>query len=225
MGYYIGIKPGMSVNLIADVDISKENTDVRNTLVYDIDGVNITLSQTNPPLTKYHIGKEITITYLNKQNNGIWRNGFSGKVLNILKDYNLNSSKKVQAITIVRESDYKTCDLRMHYRVRPISNSGIGLYVEDEKANLIDISVGGVRFCRSKKHSIKPGEIVKITITIEEQKFTLDTKCVNIWHYSEYAKQKDLEYVSVQFLNMDKKCAHILSGKILTIQRELLSKI
>jgi hypothetical protein len=221
----IDIKPGMSVNLVAGVDIMKENTDVRNAIIYDVDGVNITLSQTNPPLTKYHIGKEITITYLNKQNNGVWRNGFSGKVLNILKDYNLFSSNKVQAITVIRESCFKTCDLRMHYRVRPISRSGINLYVEDEKANLIDISIGGVRFCRSKKLSVKPGKIFEITITIDEQKFSVDAKCVNVWHYSEYAKQQDLEYVSVQFLNIDKKCAHLLSGKILTIQRELLSKI
>jgi hypothetical protein len=221
----IDIKPGMSVNLVTDVDIGKEITDIRNAIVYDIDGVNITLSQTNPPLTKHHIGKEITITYLNKHKDGIRRNGFSGKVLNILNDYNLYSSKSVQAIVIIREGAFRTCDLRMHYRVKPISGSGINLFVEDEKANLIDISIGGVRFCHSKKHSIAPGTIIEITITLDGQKFSLEARCINIWHSSEYEKQKDLEYVSVQFLNVDKKCSYLLSGKILTIQRELLSKI
>jgi hypothetical protein len=221
----IDIRPGMSINLIAEIDIWKEMTDVRNAIVYDIDGVKIIISQTNPALTKYHIGKIVTITYLNKQKNGIWRNGFSGKVLNILYDYNLYSSAKVQAISIVRDSDYKIYDLRMHYRVKPITSSGIELYVEDEKVSLIDISVGGVRFYRLKKHTIKPGTIIEIVISLEGQTFNLDAKCVNVWHYSEYVKQKDFEYVSVQFLNMDKKCTHLLSGKILTIQRNLLSKI
>ena len=220
----IDIRPGMGVNLVTDVDIGKEVTDVRNAIVFDVDGVNIILSQTNPPITKHHIGKEITITYLNKHKNGIRRDGFLGKVLNILNDYNLYSAKTVQAITIIREGSLKTCDLRMHYRVKPVSGSGINLFVEDEKANLIDISIGGVRFCHSKKHSIVPGTIIEITIMLDGQKFNLEAKTVNSWHSSEYGKLKDLEYVSVQFLNVDKKCSYLLSGKILTIQRELLSK-
>jgi hypothetical protein len=220
----VDIRPGVSVNLIVYVDIRKEISDVRNAIVYDIDGVNIMISQTNPPLAKHHIDKEVTVTYLAKHKSGIRRIGFSGKVGKILYDYNLYSSKTVQAITIIREGGFKTCDLRMHYRVKPRSDSGINIYVKDKKANLIDISIGGVRFCNSRKDPIEPGSIIEIIITLDGQQFSLDAKTVNVWHSSEYANQKDMEYVSVQFLNVDKICSHLLSGKILSIQRELLSK-
>jgi hypothetical protein len=42
------INPGMSVNIVADVDVEKEITEVRNAIVYDIDGASLVLSQTNP---------------------------------------------------------------------------------------------------------------------------------------------------------------------------------
>ena len=220
----VDIRPGMSVNVVLNVDVDEEIADVRNAVVYDVDGVEIILSQTNPPFTKYYIGTEITVTYLVKRKESPSRIGFSGKVINILNDYSLHSSKTVQAINIVRKSELKTYDLRMHYRVSPKSNSGIHLYVGGEEVNLLDISMGGARFCHPRDNPIEPGVMIKMILTVDLERFDIEAKTVNVWYPSEAGSRADLEYVSLQFSKLDKKCSHLLSGKILTIQREFLSK-
>ena len=73
------INPGMSVNIVADVDMDKEITEVRNAIVYDVDGAKLVLSQTNPPFTKYHLDKEITVTYIVKGKRRSQQNRFYGK--------------------------------------------------------------------------------------------------------------------------------------------------
>lgn len=218
------IKPGMSVNIVAHVDMGKELIDVRNAMVYDVEGTRIILSQTSPPFTNYYIGKDITLTYLVKKKDSLSRIGFSGKVDKILDDYNLYSTKTVQAVSIIRHSVLTTHDLRMHYRVKPKSDSGITLFFGDERASLIDVSIGGARFCHAKNNPVDVGTIIQIVLALDEDKFTIDAKAVNVWHPYDIERRSDLEYVSVHFLKLDKTCGHLLSGKILSIERELLSK-
>jgi hypothetical protein len=218
------VNPGMSVNIVANVDVDKEITEVRNAIVYDVDGAKLVLSQTNPPFTKYHLDKEITVTYIVKGKDTLSRVGFSGKLVGILNDYSLYSSNIVQALNVLRKGGLKTYDLRMHYRVSPKSDSGIHVYVGDERVSLIDISMGGARFCHSKDRPIKSRTIINIILELDAQKFKLEAKTVNVWYPSEAGRWADLEYVSVQFMKLDKNCSHDLSGKILAIQRELLSK-
>jgi hypothetical protein len=218
------INPGMNVNIVADVDVDKEITEVRNAIVYDVDGARLMLSQTNPPFTRDHIDKEITVTYIVRGKDGLSRIGFSGKVVSILNDYSLYSSNVVQALNVLRNSGLKTYDLRMHYRISPKSDSGIHIYVGNERVSLIDISMGGARFCHSKEHPIESRTIINIILELDAQKFNLEAKTVNVWYPSEAGRRADLEYVSVQFMKLDKNCSHILSGEILAIQRELLSK-
>jgi hypothetical protein len=218
------VNPGMSVNIVANVDVDKEITEVRNAIVYDVDGAKLVLSQTNPPFTKYHLDKEITVTYIVKGKDTLSRVGFSGKLVGILNDYSLYSSNVVQALNVLRKGGLKTYDLRMHYRVSPKSDSGIYVYVGDERVSLIDISMGGARFCHSKNRPIESRTILNIILELDAQKFKLEAKTVNVWYPSEAGRRADLEYVSVQFMKLDKNCSHDLSGKILAIQRELLSK-
>lgn len=220
-----GLRPGMSVNIVTYVDVDKEIIDVKNALVYDANTAEIILSQTTPLISDDDIGKEITITYLTDQNASLTRVGFVGKVVNILSDYNLDASKTVQAIRVIKESDFISFDLRMHYRVKPKLNSDIYLSVAHEKVNLMDISLGGALFSHSKIRPIKPATYLNIILTIDGQEFSIEGKSVNTWHYAKSERSADLEYVSVQFLELDKRCSHALSGKILSIQRELLSKI
>ncbi len=218
-------KPGLNVNIIFTLDIEKETADVRGAIIYDINGKDVTLSQTNPPVMEKHIGKDISVTYLIKGKNDASRYGFKGKVVNIIKDYNVSSSKTVSAILVERDTGSITYDLRMHYRVKPKSNdASIAIYLGNEKVTLMDISIGGVRFCHKKDCPVEPGNIIKVFLFIDGHRFPLDTRVVSSWLPSNAGRQPDLEHVRLQFLNMDKKCSRLLNGKILAIQREILSK-
>lgn len=218
------IQAGMTVNIVVYVDMGKELIDVRNAMVYDVEGTKIILSQTNPPLTKNSLGKEITVTYLVRQKDGFCRMGFSGKVDEILNEYNLYSTKTVQAVSVARHSALTTYDLRMHYRVKPKSDSGISLFLEDERASLIDISLGGARFCHTKKNPVEIGTIIQLVLMLDDNIFRVEAKALNVWHPYDTESRSDLEYVCVHFMELEKRCIHLLSGKILYAEREILSK-
>ena len=218
-------KPGLNVNIIFTLDIEKETADVRGAIIYDITGRDVILSQTNPPITERHIGKDISVTYLIKEKSDAARYGFHGKIVNIIKDYNLSSSKTVSAILVERDTASITYDLRMHYRVRPKSNdASIAVYLGNEKVTLIDISIGGARFCHKKDCPVETGKIIKVFLFIDGHRFPLDARVASSWLPSNAGRQPDLEHLRLQFLNMDKKCSRLLNGKILAIQREILSK-
>ncbi len=224
MSKLVEIRPGMNVNIIAHVDINEEKTDVINAIVYDVDDVRIILSQTTPPLPEFYIGKEITVTYLARKEDELSRIGFTGEIIKVLNDYQLYSSQTVQAISVLRQGGFKAYDLRMHYRVKPKWDSGVDIYLEGEKVNIIDISMGGARICHVKKNPIKTGTAIAISLSIDRQKFVMEATALDVWYPHESDRKTDLEYITVQFQKLDKQCSHLLSGKLLAIQRELLSK-
>jgi len=216
------IRPGMRVSIITDIDIEKEVADVRNAVVYDMEGASIVLSQSDPPFTSRQTGQKITVTYLVRQERSLSRTGFPGKLTGIVNNYALSSQNKVQAINIVREGPLKKYDLRMHFRVKPRTQDGINLFLKGEKTALMDISIGGARLCRSGGDAVNVDEPLSVNLIIDGQIFHCEARPVKVWRSSETARP-DLEYVSLLFLNMDRRCSHLLSGKILAIERGLLS--
>ena len=130
----------MSISFL-QLTSEKEATDVRGAIIYDINGSDVILSQTNPPVTGgRHIGKYVSVTYLIREQGDVARYGFEGKVIDVIKEYNLSSSKMVSAILIKKHTGIKQYDLRMHYRVKPkLSDGPITLYMENKKASLLDI--------------------------------------------------------------------------------------
>ncbi|MCX5853863.1 MAG: PilZ domain-containing protein [Deltaproteobacteria bacterium] len=157
--------------------------------------------------------------------NTVKRFGFNGKIADIINDYSLSSSNLVPAIIIKKTSGFRQYDLRMHYRVKPrLGDHSIALCVGTEKMNLIDISIGGAHFCHKKDHPIEPGKIMKATLYVDGQSFNPDIRTLSVWSPAETGRLPGLEYARVQFFNMDKKCSYALNGKIMVIQRELLSE-
>ena len=217
------IRPGKNVNIVLDVDVYKEITDVRSATIFDTKDTEIILSQTSPPVARYNIGKEIIVTCIVRGKEKPHRIGFPCKILDIVEDYSLESAEHVQAIRVARQTGVKTYDVRMHYRVKPRLGSGIYLEVAYERVTLIDISLGGARFCHSRDNSIEPQSIIKIILSIDGLRFGLEAKTENVWYPSERRRRSNLEYVSIQFLKMDRTCSHSLSGKILAIEREFLA--
>ena len=218
------IKPGLNVNIIFTQDLDKEIVDVRASVIYDVTGKDIVLSQTNPPCMQRHIGKYISVTYLIREKESTARHGFEGIVENVVKEYSLASSNTVSAILVKRHSGVTIYDLRMSYRVRPKSDdTSLSLDVATQKVNILDISMGGVMFCRKSDHLTEVGKILKVNLFIGGQSFEIGSKTIRAWFPSNAGAQSDLEYVRIQFVDMDKQCARLLSEKLFAIQREILS--
>jgi hypothetical protein len=217
------IKAGLNVNIVVHVDIDKEITDVRSAIIYDVAGANIILSQTDPPFERHHIGRNVTVTHLIRRGNDFSRIGFSGKVINILNDYRHTSSSMVTAVIVKKETKINEYDLRMHFRVRPKADSNVTLIVGTEKCNLIDVTLGGARFSHKKDESMKSGNIINILLVIDDDKFNIEAKTIRVWSSSETALQENMEYVSVQFLSIDKNARQLLGRKIMMMQRKNVS--
>ncbi|HPL63430.1 MAG TPA: PilZ domain-containing protein [Syntrophales bacterium] len=218
------IRPGLSVDVVISTDFAREITDVRRAIIYETsEDKKITISQTNPPLTRFYVNKGVTVTFFTRQKGKLIRAGYFGKVVDILQ-YRLQSGETVHATVIALKSGLDLFDLRMHFRVRPTSDSNMRLYYLSEQVPIIDISIGGIRFSHKKKFEVNPGDIIKITIEIEREKFPTELKILRVWSSYTDRRQHEIEYVSGQFLLLDKRLNYLLGGKIFEIQRESRAK-
>ena len=214
------IGPGSSVDLVLHLDLLKETTEVRRAVIYDTEDNTYTLSQTNPPVKRSSIGMPYHITHLTRQGDQYARYGFEGKLIDIIKDYRLNSYQSVQASIFRRQSGLDMYDLRVHYRVRPGVDWSYTFSLESRPVNLINISLGGALFSHSGKNKIEVGKTVQVMGqgTDGEQLPGILAKVKRVWASLE-SRQTDLEYVAVQFSTRDAGLVRELGREILQTQR------
>jgi hypothetical protein len=220
------ITPGSSVDVVLNLDLLKETTEVRKAVIYDIEDGMYTLSQTTPSLRHSSIGMTYRITHLTRQRDQHIRYGFEGKLIDIIKDYRLSSSQPVQASIFRRQSGLDAYDLRMHYRVRPGVDWTIRFSLESQPVNLINVSLGGALFSHSSKRQFEFGQAVQVTGMGPdgERLPRIAAKVKRAWSLVE-SKQSNLEYVAVQFLTRDANLTRELGWEILQVQRGAAYKV
>ena len=214
------ISPGLNVDIVVDFDWSEETIDVRRGTVYDFDDERIILSQTSPPIGTYNIGKRVKVTYLVRQKDGLARCCITGRLAEIVSDYKLSGSETVQALIIIQEPGHERFNLRLFYRLESPTDSDIVLFLSEEKVNIIDISIGGAKFTHGKDNPVKPKEILKLIMQVNEENFDVEAQVVGVLPVSG-PMAKRLETIAVQFLNLDRKMKELLSKKIRDIERKM----
>jgi hypothetical protein len=220
------IHPGSSVDLILHLDPLKEEArSFRRATVYDAEGEQYILSQTTPPIRKSDLGKSVNITSLIRRGDLRVRCGFFGKLHDIISDYQLNSHKKVLALTVVRTSPIETYNLRLHYRVRPGKDWSRRIEVDSMPVNLIDISLGGTLFIHSNENPIEYGQEIQVAYTDNDgNRHIIPSTVKRVWTPLEM-RHTGIEYVAVQFMNMDKDLERELGREIIEIQRAAICKV
>lgn len=216
----MNISPGSKVDIVLDFDWSKETIDVRSATVYDLDDQRIIVSQTSPPIATYDIGRRVKVAYLVMEKDGPARYCVTARLAEIVRDYRLSGSETAEAIVLIQESGHERFNLRLFYRLEPPTDSGIALFLHKEKVKILDISIGGARFTHRKDQPVKPEEILKLILQVDEESFDIEAQVVRIFPVSGRMAKK-LESVSVQFLNLDMNMKDLLSKKIRDIEREM----
>ena len=219
----MNISPGSNVDIVLDFDWSEETIDVRSATVYDLDDKRIILSQTSPPIGIYSIGKRVNVTYLVREKDGPARYCITGRLAEIVRDYRLSGSGTAEALVIIQEPGRERFNLRLFYRLEPPADSGIVLFLNEEKVNILDISIGGAKFTHRKDHPVKPKKMLKLILQVGEESFDVKAQVVRIFPVSGRMAKK-LESVAVQFLNLDREMIDLLSKKIRDIEREMCYK-
>jgi hypothetical protein len=221
----MNIGPGSNVDLILEMDLLGEKIDVRRANVYDVEGERFILSQTTPPVRASDVGKDARLTRLMQRGNQLARLGFSGKIIEIIRDYPLNASQVVQALRIRKTSPFDTYNLRMHYRVRPGADWSARIEVDEAAVNLLDISLGGASFSHNGKDSFEYGRIVQVTYRDPNgEKHPIPAEVKRVWT-PEDARHTGLEFVAIRFTHLDKELERDLGREIMELQRGALYKV
>ena len=219
----MSIRPGLSTRIVTDMDVMKEKILVKGSTVHEVQEPVIILAQTNPPILKSMLHKEVIVTYLINEKGKTVRHGFTAELVEFI-DYTLNSGQQAQALVAKRTGPEKSYNIRRFYRVSPTGRSGISMSVFTNKVNIIDISLGGVKIAYSEPLDIKPHEIVRIDLKIDGKVYALEARILRIWKGEHEGAQSHLWFASAEFVNMSRTAQYALSLKIQDIERESLRR-
>jgi c-di-GMP-binding flagellar brake protein YcgR len=217
------IGPGSNVEIVVDFDWSRETIDVRRSTVYDIDEDKIILSQTLPPIAKHDVGKRVKVAYIVTEKDGQARYAINASLKEIIKGYRLSGSETTQAVILVAEPGEERFNLRRYYRLEPPPDSGINLFRNGEEVAILDISVGGAKFSHSKNRPLKPKQMVKLKLGVDDKGYDVEAEVIrSVPVIGRMATV--LETVAVQFLNLERNMKELFTKKILNIERDMRYK-
>jgi hypothetical protein len=216
----MSFRPGMNTRIVTEIDLAREIIHVRNSVVYEVNGPLAILAQTDPPVLKSMLEKEIVVTYLVQEKQGSARYGFPARIVRFIDDYKLTSAQKVKAIEVSMNAEPSPYSIRMFYRVEPTGKSNLTMTVYDKEVNILDISLGGAKFSHDKHSSLEMGRIVELNVSIDGRIYSLEGRIQRTWEGDNERFKHELGFASVEFLNMGRSMEHALSRKIREIERE-----
>lgn len=218
------LKPGMPLNIVFANELNRPNAKYMKAVLYDYAAKDVTMSQTSPALSPSFINRRIFITFLVKIDNRFLRFGFPAKLTGLDGNYALSEGNTVEALIARKAADPEPTDFRLYFRVKPPANSDLCVFMEEQKVNLLDISIGGALFIYSKQRLFHPGEDIEFKLLIRTNVFNVSATVRNVRYPETTAAGKKLQYVGVEFYHDNKDMETALSRAILDIERSLLSK-
>ncbi len=216
----MSLRPELSVKLVVEADNRRERINARNSVIYNVNGETLILAQPEPSIKSSMLNKEIIVTYLVMENDRHLRYGFSALVTELIDWYELASGQRVRAIAVRKCSDPKPYDIRMCYRVGPSSKSGLDASIYDEKINVIDISLGGIKFSYDRSLPLEPNKVVEVHLAIAAAVYGIEARIIRTWKVEHERFKTELRFAAAEFLNVSGKIEQELSRKILDIERE-----
>ena len=221
----MSIRPGLDVKVIVEMDQRTERANARNSRIYDIDGDSLILAQTEPSIENSMLNQEIVVTYLVKEKQSYTRHGFSAVVAEFIDRYQLITKQHVRAIVVRKCSDPKPYNIRMWYRVRPTSKSGLDVSIYNKGVNVIDISLGGIRFSYDKSLQLEENKVIQVRLGTAGAVYTIEARIIRTWETDIERFRGELKFASAEFLNVSIRTEQELSRKIRDMERENLSRL
>lgn len=218
------LKIGTRIDIVFENEINKSNAHYMKALVYDYKGDSIIISQTSPALNSHFLNRRVVVSFLVNTEKRILRFGFAARLVDLMADYKISSDKSVEALVLKQYEKPAQMDFRMHFRVKPPSKSSISLFFQEEKVNLIDISIGGVKFTYPKSYLFQQGDMITIRLIIDDKAFDLKANVRNVSMPHEYSANKTIQYVSVEFEHGNRHLETALGRAIIGIERQMLSE-
>lgn len=218
------LKIGTGINIVFENEINKPNARYMKALVYDYKGSNIIISQTSPALSHVFLNRRILVTFLGKADMRVLRFGFSAQLIELIANYQIASTNRVEALIIKQLNKPEPVDFRMHFRVRPSEQSDITLYLKEAKVSIVDISLMGAKFSYRRSYSFRYGDVLDLKLIISSAIFNLKGKVRSILLPNNASEGNNIQFVGIEFVHDNRELEVILGKAILGMQRQLLSE-
>lgn len=216
---------GSRIDIVFANEIEKANAHFMKAVVYDYESKGIIIiSQTSPALNRHFLDRKVIVTFLANFEKRILRFGFTAHLINLLTNYELSSNRNVEALVLKQMEEPVLMDFRMHFRVKPPSQSNVNLFFQENKVNLIDISLGGAKFTHPKSYLFHVGEEINLKLIINSAVFEMNARVRGVSIPNQFLTHKTIQHVSVKFEYNNKDLNTSLGKAILSIERQLLSE-
>jgi len=216
------IKPGYSASMMFEMDSVMTSTRVMKSMIYDIEGKRIIVSQTSPPLLRSHIGRRMQLSILTKIKTRPARFATTVMIVGMVNEYVMSSTLTTPAIILEQLSELKEVNLRMFYRVKPVAGEEITILFGPEKLNLIDLSLGGAKLSHPSSSLAQRGEDVDLIFVFSEDRFEVKAKVVRSWTHMDTSTNR-IQFYSVQFEPDQRDFEYFLGKKILMMERQIIA--
>ena len=113
----------------------------------------------------------------------------------------------------------------MDHRINPAPDSGLTVSLGREPVNIVDISLGGIRISSKKELPLHSGDIVKLTINVDDKKFDAEGMVIRVWSSKAILSiGGDPHLASIKFTSNQKDRETLLGRKIILLERERLAQ-
>jgi len=225
------ILPARHIELVFSEFEQEHRLDVRGTIIYNVypKGGYFLVAQTRPPVLRSMVEAKAEAAFL-------WhptpadepsRYAFHTTIQDLITKYVLSKGDEVQAIRLSYPGCLYERDFRFSYRLKPIRQYAIVLWIEGHKGSLpiIDISQGGVHFSYPKSPhllALKPGDRFHITLDFNGERII--RPLVEVVRKFRKAGFSGVEFMGVKFLELSTKDSAFLAATIRKIERIISRK-
>jgi hypothetical protein len=209
------LAPGLAVRIVVETDYRRGTIQAIDSTVYEASGDTLVLAQTTPPLEDRMCRGEITVTYLIEEQDGPARYGFPAAILAYIDDYRLASGRRAPALRVAGKAEPAPYSIRTCHRVKPGAGSRLNLYVQYEKATILDISLGGARFSCDWSIPLEANRPVKLRFDVAGEDYTVDAHVLRTWR-----GKGRLRFAVAEFRKRPGRFEQALARRIHAIERE-----
>ncbi len=168
------LRPNSKMDLIFSADIFREQTDVRNTVVLDMNAKFIAVEQTSPPILKSMIGREVEATLLARDpvTSELIRWGWNSQIIGLSAAYTAEDDKfaamPMPAIFLALPDHHglHSSNVRLDYRleVGPDDNIAVKTRPDAPGAKLLNFSAKGAMIQMPGVPQLESGDMMHLDL-------------------------------------------------------------
>lgn len=170
------LRPQSRLDIILDLDELTGRADVRSSMIMDITGEHVVAAQTDPPILKSAVGREVEATMVHHDlityESSRW--GWSGQILGLNNEYRLNPKDPnsvptaVVFLSLPPKTGIRKTNIRQSYRlevVGPGERASLKISPDPGQVSLLNFSAGGLMLATQVPPAFSLGQEVKFRLT------------------------------------------------------------